>query len=330
MEPARQMMDADSLTDAGMDVDEEEEQKAQAPVAGAARKQPAQPREPSGRDLDCYPYTFSPLLLFAQGNYFDKGHSNFNSVAEFFKSVLAPLGIDMLSNVLYERKNMLYEELLEHISSNNMIVTCCIESHFTAFQVVPGPAALYYDPLDAGLTFIPKTSFTKFAAFLLLKCNYGNSQHIQENKNYYTDHNSNDVRRTIYGLWKNINDMSFKRLYIDNRSVSLNLDRYLLINNRRDPTMMSTQETGNTCYFQTYLFALLCKITRPRVSKRSVELEDVQLLDRATVAISRFLLQFFVEGKVRWPLGASVSCLTSLPTITPITRTTQTYALVLD
>jgi len=26
--------------------------------------------------LDCYPYTFSPLLLFAQSSYFDKGHSN--------------------------------------------------------------------------------------------------------------------------------------------------------------------------------------------------------------------------------------------------------------
>ena len=25
-----------------------------------------------GHELDCYPYTFSPLLLFAQGNYFDK------------------------------------------------------------------------------------------------------------------------------------------------------------------------------------------------------------------------------------------------------------------
>lgn len=25
-----------------------------------------------GYELDCYPYTFSPLLLFAQSNYFDK------------------------------------------------------------------------------------------------------------------------------------------------------------------------------------------------------------------------------------------------------------------
>ena len=26
-----------------------------------------------GMKLDCYPYTFSPLLLFAPGHYFDKG-----------------------------------------------------------------------------------------------------------------------------------------------------------------------------------------------------------------------------------------------------------------
>ena len=35
-----------------------------------------------GYELDCYPYTFSPLLLFAQESYFDKGHSNYNSVAQ--------------------------------------------------------------------------------------------------------------------------------------------------------------------------------------------------------------------------------------------------------
>ena len=28
--------------------------------------------ETGGPPLDCYPYTFSPLLLFAQGDYFDK------------------------------------------------------------------------------------------------------------------------------------------------------------------------------------------------------------------------------------------------------------------
>ena len=52
--------------------------------------------------LDCYPYTFSPLLLFAQEHYFDPGYSNYNSVAQFFASCLEPMGVDMLENVLYD------------------------------------------------------------------------------------------------------------------------------------------------------------------------------------------------------------------------------------
>merc|ERR1712185_465604 len=64
--------------------------------------------------LDCYPYTFSPLLLFAHGDYFDKGYSNYNSVAQFFSPPLAALDVNMLENVLYERKNLLYEELLDY------------------------------------------------------------------------------------------------------------------------------------------------------------------------------------------------------------------------
>ena len=44
--------------------------------------------------------------------------------------------------------------------------------------------------------------------------------------------------------------------------MGLDLDRYYLVNSARDATSMSTQQTGNTCYFQTYLFALLCKVGR--------------------------------------------------------------------
>ena len=29
---------------------------------------------------------------------------------------------------------MRYEELLEHVTKNKMLVTCCIDAHFTAFQ----------------------------------------------------------------------------------------------------------------------------------------------------------------------------------------------------
>lgn len=94
--------------------------------------------------LDCYPYTFSPLLLFSSDGYFDKGYSNYNAVASFFDGVLKEVidgnageandgsaggkkesswrnsmraspqkgheedggGIDMLEGVVYERKNM--------------------------------------------------------------------------------------------------------------------------------------------------------------------------------------------------------------------------------
>ena len=41
----------------------------------------------------------------------------------------------MLENVVFERKNLLYEELLEQVIARRMLVTCCIDAHFTAFQV---------------------------------------------------------------------------------------------------------------------------------------------------------------------------------------------------
>jgi hypothetical protein len=87
--------------------------------------------------LDCYPYTFSPLLLFSTEGYFDRGYSNYNAVASFFEPVLKKVmeqvkasdvedgnsrkssraspekeqregggRIDMLEGVVYERKNM--------------------------------------------------------------------------------------------------------------------------------------------------------------------------------------------------------------------------------
>ena len=135
-------------------------------------------------ELDCYPYTFSPLLLFAQESYFDKGYSNYNSVAQFFQSVLE---VNMLENVVFERKNMLYDQLLEHIVKERSLVTCCIDAHFTAFQVLSDHSLVYYDPLKPHLGYVSgKDAFARFAMFLLLKCSYGDNQHIQENKNYYT------------------------------------------------------------------------------------------------------------------------------------------------
>ena len=90
----------------------------------------------------------------------------------------------MLENVLYERKNMLYEDLLHHVASQRMFVSCCIDAHFTAFQVLSEKVVIYYDPLKPYLSIISGADQCKrFMTFLMLKCSYGDSQHIQENKN---------------------------------------------------------------------------------------------------------------------------------------------------
>ena len=83
-------------------------------------------------------------------------------------------------------------------------------------------------------------------------------------------------------------------------SLPLNLDRYLFINSKRNFGNMSTQLTGNTCYFQVYLFAVLCKVGKPFIKNRNViDLLDADLLEEATVRISLFLLTFFLEPESR-------------------------------
>lgn len=208
------------------------------------------------RRLDCYPYTFTPLLLFSTEGYFDKGYSNYNSVAQFFSSVIE---IDMLDNVLYDRKNMLYEELLDYITRNEMLVTCCIDAHFSAFQVIHQkgsgkPSLIYYDPLSPNIRRASGDSFRTVALFLLFKCNYGDSQHIQENKDHYTGLSVNATRREIYRLWKKINMIdNINGLLVQWETVPMNLNRHILINDPQYPQRMSTQKTSNTCYFQTFL-----------------------------------------------------------------------------
>lgn len=264
-----------------------------------------EPMAVDGYDLDCYPYGFSPLLLFAESRYFDKGFSNYNSVAQFFAPAM---DVDMLANVLYDRKNMLYEELLEHVASNCMLVTCCIDAHFTAFQVLPGRSLIYYDPLKPSLSHVSGSGFDRLAGFLLLKCNYGDSQHMQDNKDYYTGSDSNPKRRLLYQMWDRIQKLDVGSLGgVGWTQVPMNLDRYLLINNARNPSLMSTQMTGNTCYFQTYLFGVLCKVGLPALRHSRIELQNVEKLAEATKSISCFLLQFFVEdqGKVMRPLTNS-------------------------
>jgi hypothetical protein len=260
-----------------------------------------------GDGLDCYPYGFSPLLLFSQGDYFDKGHSNYNSVAQFFSSAVdLKHGVNMLENVLFDRKNMFYEALLEHVKERNMLVICCIESHFTGFQIMPNNGLIYYDPLKDRLSYVaPGDNFNKFVLWHLLKCKYGDSQHIQENQDHYVGKKTNAVRRAIYALWKDINNTDSPPYGVRSSGAYLNVDKYMFINNARDPRLMSTQLTGCTCYFQTYLFGVLCKVCSPSLSGNgsNVNLQNLDVLEAVTIDMCRFLLEFFVEAQAQEGYG---------------------------
>jgi hypothetical protein len=62
---------------------------------------------------------------------------------------------------------------------------------------------------------------------------------------------TNKVRQYIYHTWKKIHQVDRSGVYLS--SVRLNLNRYVLFNRKDGFTAMSTQLTGNTCYFQTFL-----------------------------------------------------------------------------
>ena len=50
--------------------------------------------------------------------------------------MLAPLNVDMLSGILYDSVDEPYDELVNRVFSKSMLVTCCIDAHFTAVQVI--------------------------------------------------------------------------------------------------------------------------------------------------------------------------------------------------
>ena len=226
----------------------------------------------SSYSLDCYPYTFSPLLLFTSNGYFDRGYSNYNAVAAFFAPALADLGngmsnsdddgdgesgvatstaaaaaattspesnrgnhhdqsptrspprksprnstgsdentspthhevnngdggINMLHGVIYDRKNMTYDELFNHIVATQSLVTCCIDAHFTSFQILNSKTLIYYDPMSPNIRVAKgQESVARAALFLLMKCKYGDDVHVQENKNYYTGNSSSSLQRMM-------------------------------------------------------------------------------------------------------------------------------------
>ena len=108
-------------------------------------------------------------------------------------------------------------------------------------------------------------SYRKLVCYLLLKCNYADNSHLVDHKAHYTSHETGTpLRRTIYTLWRDINKTEPANVLYGCRSrqIGLRLDRFLLVNDARNHRAVGTQLTGCTCYFQTYLFALLCKVGR--------------------------------------------------------------------
>lgn len=350
-----------------MDVDDERRRpRAEDDGRGSSSSSPSTSSHHRQR-LDCYPYTFTPLLLFAPSGYFDRGYSNYNAVARFFDPVLLPCGratrggnggtgvgeapnaatesadggggrtrasataagasngaaaggngggdgtddygTDMLYNVVYERTNLTYEDLLTSIFTRQSLVTCCIDAHFTAFQCLlsnadskkkkPKPAVLYYDPQRSAPSLVQGDGARSLALYLCMKCNYGDGQHVQDNKDHYVGSGTNTTRRLIYSLWKRIHALDGPEGLHDVRweSATLNLDKWVLINDRRNHRVMSVQLTGNTCYFQAYLFAVLCKVGKPSYNGRSIDLPGADELERCTAAMCRYLLEFFVQQR---------------------------------
>ena len=263
--------------------------------------------------LDCYPYSFSPLLLFAPGGYFDKGYSNYNAVARYFSPAIGS-DYNMLENVVYDRKNMQYEELLNYVIDRSCLVICCIDAHFTAFQLMTigngkkskqqEVSLLYYDPMGGRLQLMSGDSARKFAIFRLMKCHYGDNQHIIDNPNHYKGH-SNPTRKFIWQVWKSINRM--EDISVSSYSVDLNLNEYVFFNDARNNRAMSSQLTGCTCYFQAFLFAVLCKVGKPYVSVsaddiglhhgRSITFQNKGELGPVAKRMCIFLLEFFAEDQ---------------------------------
>ena len=92
---------------------------------------------------------------------------------------------------------MLYEELYNHVTNNKSLVVMCIDSHFTAFQVMGNKTLLFYDPMSPTLQMVSGEDYTTLVLFCLLKCAYGDSQHIQEHEDHYTSPTSGRLNKKM-------------------------------------------------------------------------------------------------------------------------------------
>ena len=89
-----------------------------------------------------------------------------------------------------------YDDLYSYIVDTKSVVTCCIDAHFTAFQIINPKTLIYYDPMSPSIRVATgEAAVQKVAVFLLLKCNYGDNVHIQENKTHYTGQHSSNLQR---------------------------------------------------------------------------------------------------------------------------------------
>ena len=103
----------------------------------------------------------------------------------------------MLRGVLYDRKNMQYDELILHLANHQMLVTCCIDAHFTAFQMISTRCMLYYDPTHSSVgVWTRENDVFRNACYFLMKCNYGDNNHIIENEKYYRN-GSTPLAKTV-------------------------------------------------------------------------------------------------------------------------------------
>ena len=106
-------------------------------------------------------------------------------------------GINMLQGVIYDRKNLTYDELYNHINATKSLVTCCIDAHFTAFQIIAKDTLIYYDPLSPQLKMCSGAHAQNVALYLMMKCGYGDNGHIIENKKYYTNPTSSHLQQRV-------------------------------------------------------------------------------------------------------------------------------------
>ena len=113
----------------------------------------------------------------------------------------------MLTNVLADRKNMLYEELLaarpvptdarDAVASTPILPRSSVWSEVRWYITILPEAV---KTLDGRRRPVARSRH-------LLKCGYGNSQHIQENPEEYTSYHAPSVRRKIFKMYRDLNRM---------------------------------------------------------------------------------------------------------------------------